>query len=71
MDCGMQQTTNKNIEQGNSAEEPALIYGFISKSEEKKLREDMFRSDIEKLQLFTRMLRKNALLNKAVITHTK
>ena len=67
----MQQKTNKNIDQGNNVEEPALTYGFISKSEEEKLKEDIFRSDIEKLQLFTRMLRKNALLNKAVITHTK
>ena len=67
----MQQTKNKNIEQGNSVEKAALTYGFISKSEEEKLKEDKFRSDIEKLQLFTRMLRRNAFLNKAVITHTK
>ena len=67
----MQQITDKNIQQGNRVEEPAIAYWFISKSEEEKLKEDIFRSDIEKLQLFTRMLRRNTLLNKAVITHTK
>jgi hypothetical protein len=52
-------------------EEQPQAYGFTSRSEEEKLEEDIFRSDIEKLQLFTRMLRRNALLNKAIITHTK
>jgi hypothetical protein len=54
-----------------TVEEQQPVYGFTSKSEEEKLIEDIFRPDIEKLQLFTRMLRRNALLNKAVITHTK
>lgn len=55
----------------NKLEEPSAVYGFVSKSEDEKLREDIFRSDIEKLQLFTRMLRRNASLKKAVITHAR
>lgn len=49
----------------------SVQYGFVSKSENEKLREDIFRPDMEKLQLFVRMLRRNAVLNKAVITHSK
>ena len=52
-------------------EENSPTYGFVAKSEEEKLKEDIFRSDIEKLQLFTLMLRRNASLKKAIITHTK
>lgn len=37
--------------------------------ETERLRRDIFRSDMEKLILFTRMLRTNALFKKAVITH--
>ncbi len=59
----------KNIEPLNTVEEPSLKYGFVSKSEDEKLREDIFRSDLEKLQLFTTMLRRNSLLNKASIKH--
>ena len=66
----MQEENNNNIDPLNMCEEQFPKYGFVSKSEEEKLKEDIFRSDIEKLQLFTRMLRRNAFLNKAVITHT-
>jgi hypothetical protein len=55
----------------NTVEEKSQRYGFVSKSEEEKLKEDIFRPDIEKLQLFTRMLRRNNSLNKAIITHSK
>lgn len=51
--------------------EDAAQYGFSFKSDTERLREDIYRPDIEKLQLFTQMLRRNALLDKAVITHTK
>jgi len=34
-----------------------------------RLKRDIFRPDMEKLQLFTQMLRTNALLKKAKITH--
>jgi hypothetical protein len=50
-------------------EEEQAPYGFSHKSAEERLKEDVFRPDIEKLQLFTRMLRRNAQLKKAVITH--
>ena len=39
----------------------------LSKSE--RLKRDIYRPDIEKLQLFTKMLRTNALLKKTVIKH--
>jgi len=41
----------------------------INMSEEDRLRKDIYRSDMEKLQLFTKMLRRNALLKNVVITH--
>ena len=53
----------------SSVEEQQASYGFSHKSEEERLKEDIFRPDMEKLQLFTRMLRRNALLKKAIITH--
>jgi hypothetical protein len=67
----MVQKKKHNIENENIFEEPSPQYGFIFRSEEEKLREDVFRPDLEKLQLFTRMLRRNTILNKAIITHTK
>ena len=39
----------------------------LSKSE--RLKRDIYRPDMEKLQLFTKMLRTNALLKKAIIRH--
>lgn len=62
---------NKHIAPVSMVEEQPVKYGFVSKSEDEKLKEDVFRSDIEKLQLFTRMLRRNASLKKAIITHSK
>ncbi len=41
--------------------------GFLSMSEDEKLLKDALRPGIEKLSLFTKMLRRNAMLNKAVI----
>ncbi|NCI45475.1 hypothetical protein [Sediminibacterium soli] len=52
-------------------EEPGIAYGFAHLSEEEKLKKDIFRSDMEKFQLFMQMLRRNALLKKAVISHNK
>lgn len=34
-----------------------------------RLRRDIYRSDMEKLRLFTQMLRANALFKRATITH--
>ncbi|MBP9213272.1 MAG: hypothetical protein V9E96_06700 [Chitinophagaceae bacterium] len=42
--------------------EPATKYGFHHISEDEKLKIDIYRSDAEKLQLFTKMLRRNKLL---------
>jgi len=38
-------------------------------AERERLKRDIYRSDIEKLQLFTRMLRQNDLYKKAKIIH--
>ena len=38
-------------------------------SEIERLKKDIYRPDIEKLQLFTKMLRTNALLKKVVVRH--
>jgi len=37
--------------------------------ETERLRRDIYRSDKEKFQLFAQMLRRNAMLKKAKITH--
>jgi hypothetical protein len=37
--------------------------------EKERLRRDIYRSDMEKLRLFTQMLRTNALYKKAKISH--
>ena len=60
----------KNKYTASSVSEKIAEYGFVSKSEEEKLKEDIFRPDIEKLHLFTRMLRRNATLKTAIITHS-
>jgi hypothetical protein len=38
-------------------------------NETERLKRDIYRPDMEKLRLFTRMLRTNALLKKATIHH--
>jgi hypothetical protein len=53
--------------ENNQLREPIASYkGFVHKSEDEKLMKDVLRTDIEKLHLFTKMLRRNATLNKAV-----
>ncbi len=39
--------------------------------ETERLRRDIFRPDMEKFMMFTQMLRTNAMLNRAKITHKK
>ncbi len=41
----------------------------LNEGEIDRLKRDIYRPDIEKLKLFTQMLRTNALLKKAKITH--
>lgn len=57
------------IKEENILNENQPIYtGFINKSEEEKLREDIFRSPMEKLHLFTSMLRREAIFKNAKIS---
>jgi len=42
---------------------------LIPLNEVERLKRDIYRPDMEKLQLFTKMLRTNALLKKAIIHH--
>ncbi len=51
------------------SEAAAPYSGFVHLSEDEKLLQDVLRSDFEKLQLFTKMLRRNATLDKAVISN--
>jgi hypothetical protein len=53
----------------NILKEDVSSYGFAHKSEIEKLKENVFRSDKEKFLLFSKMLRRSAMLKKAVITH--
>ena len=39
--------------------------GFVNESEDERLLKDSKRSGLEKLQLFTKMIRRNSMLNKA------
>lgn len=66
----MEKGIDTNSIPSNTVEEVQVpFYGFVSKSEEEKLLEDIYRPDMEKLQLFTRMLRRNTMLKKAAIHH--
>jgi hypothetical protein len=42
---------------------------LIKDADTERLRQNIYRSDMEKLALFTKMLRRNALYNKASVTH--
>jgi len=61
---------DKNIsEEKNTLKEDATGYeGFVSISEDERLLKDALRPGIEKLSLFTKMLRRNAMFDKAVIS---
>ena len=61
----MQKQDNHTIK----LKDPEVSYHLSKHSEEERLRKDVFRSDIEKFRLFTRMLRNNAVLKRAKITH--
>ncbi|MBV7529781.1 hypothetical protein [Chitinophaga sp. sic0106] len=47
------------------------IPAFIITDEDARLRRDIYRSDIEKLELFVEMIRRNNLFKTAKITHKK
>ena len=42
---------------------------LITDAERERIKRDIYRPDIEKFKLFTRMLRQNALFKKAKIIH--
>ncbi len=63
----MKYSNDKAINEESVLEDKQADYGFVYKSEEEKLLADIHRPYIEKLQLFTRMLRRNATLNKVII----
>jgi hypothetical protein len=50
-------------------QEPSVQYGNTDEQEEARLIRTMNMSDMEKLSLFTRMLRTNAMYKKAKVTH--
>lgn len=41
----------------------------LTGAEKERIKRDIYRPDIEKLKLFTRMLRQNALFKKAKVIH--
>lgn len=55
------------IQETDEIQEPQTVYGFMFTSPEEKLADLVFRSDIEKLQAFTKMLRINATLKKGIV----
>ena len=57
-----------NKEPNNILKESSETY-IKNLSDNERLRRDVFRSDMDKLKLFTKMLRTNNVLNKAIITH--
>jgi hypothetical protein len=54
---------------GNKSIPQAILNPLSSKSEIERLRRDIYRPDMEKLKLFTQMLRTNALYARAKVTH--
>lgn len=51
----------------NDVKESQPVYGFVTKSPEEKILDLVNRSDMEKLQAFTRMLKRNATLKRAKV----
>ena len=51
----------------NVVKESQPVYGFVTKSPEEKILDLINRSDMEKLQAFTRMLKRNATLKRAKV----
>lgn len=58
--------TNDNLPSDAPKVEKKLL---VPKTEEERLREDIYRSDMEKFLLFSRMLKRNAMIKRAKITH--
>jgi hypothetical protein len=52
---------NKELAEGTASS--------MTDPEKERIRRDVYRSDVEKLKLFTRMLKQNALFKRAKVTH--
>ena len=50
-------------EELNTVNEDAPTYGFVTETEDERLLKEALRPGIEKLQLFTKSLRRNTTLN--------
>jgi len=50
-------------------ETPDNLVPQVADAERERLKRDIYRPDMEKLQLFTQMLRRNALFRKAKVSH--
>jgi hypothetical protein len=48
---------------------PLTPENLIQLTETERFKRDIYRPDMEKFRLFTEMLRRNALLKKAIIRH--
>jgi hypothetical protein len=62
-------TSNPTLMSEKKKESGEKIAPFITDNEMEQIRRDIYRSDIEKLKLFTRMLKQNALFKRAKIIH--
>ena len=62
------ETIMKSEEIVSKVAEPASQYGFIHQSEDEKLLVDATRPYVEKLQLFSKMLKRNKMLKKVVVS---
>lgn len=49
--------------------ESEIVALSMTDAEKERIKRDVYRSDIEKLRLFTRMLKQNALFKKAKVIH--
>ena len=61
------QSLKKNIKKPGSMSDnlPTEKPGFVHESEDERLLSDIFRSDLEKLHLFTQMIRRSRMYKKA------
>lgn len=58
----MEKLLNNNLNESSGA--------YITKlPDNERLQRDVYRSDMDKLRLFTKMLRTNKMLNKVIVTH--
>ena len=66
-------STNQDpkINENNKVEDKPAFYGFVFRSPEDKLLEDINRSGLEKLQAFTRMLRRAKMFDNAIVKSNK